>query len=407
MKSPLLSITLMICLAGQLQAQPSAQTSAASFASFIEYQKTFARPDESFRRKEDTLQKQFAAKGLKWPANYIYIRSFKYDSQMEVWVKNDLSEQFRLFKTYKVCVLAGTLGPKRLEGDYQVPEGFYYINEFNPRSNYYLSLGLNYPNLSDQLLSDSLRPGGGIYIHGSCVSVGCIPITDDGIEELYILATMAKSQGQDYIPVHIFPIRYNVAKSLNYFNNLAKDDPSLKKFAAKLEDAFDYFDKFKQLPIIMIDDKGDYIVNGAAAAKRPIEEEKERPKRIPVQHIARNIISLPESVHEWPKFPGGGEAFMKYLTDLGTQLVEYLPRGVRKAYVQVEFIIDKDGVPVNFKVLRGSTDDDLIDELISKMEKMPVWGPAILNDKPVAKKMVQTITIEIPEAQAPSVAAGQ
>jgi hypothetical protein len=98
---------------------------------------------------------------------------------------------------------------------------------------------------------------------------------------------------------------------------------------------------------------------------------------------------------------------MKYLTDLGTQLVEYLPRGVRKAYVQVEFIIDKDGVPVNFKVLRGSTDDDLIDELISKMEKMPVWGPAILNDKPVAKKMVQTITIEIPEAQAASVAAGQ
>jgi hypothetical protein len=31
----------------------------------------------------------------------------------------------------------------------------------------------------------------------------------------------------------------------------------------------------------------------------------------------------------------------------------------------------------------------------------------MLNDKPVAKKMVQTITIEIPEAQAASVAAGQ
>ena len=71
---------------------------------------------------------------------------------------------------------SGTMGPKRLQGDYQVPEGFYYINEFNPNSNYHLHLGLNYPNASDKILSDSLRPGGDIYIHGSCVSIGCIPL---------------------------------------------------------------------------------------------------------------------------------------------------------------------------------------------------------------------------------------
>src|SRR5687767_15914604 len=99
--------------------------------SFIDYQKTFPRPDESFKRKEDTLQKQFAAKKLEWPAKYIYIRSFKYDSELEIWVKNDRKEPYQLFKSYKVCALAGTLGPKRMEGDYQVPEGFYFINEFN------------------------------------------------------------------------------------------------------------------------------------------------------------------------------------------------------------------------------------------------------------------------------------
>jgi murein L,D-transpeptidase YafK len=393
MKNLVLSITLMICLMGQLLAQPS-QTSAASFASFIDYQKTFARPDESFRRKEDTLQKQFAAKGLKWPANYMYIRSFKYDSQLEVWVKDQVGDPFKLFKTYKVCVLAGTLGPKRMEGDYQVPEGFYYINEFNPTSNYHLSLGINYPNISDKMLSDSLRPGAGIYIHGSCVSVGCIPITDEGIDEVYILAAMAKNQGQDFIPVHIFPIRFNVPKSVNYFNNLSKDDPALKKFASKLEDAFDYFDKFKQLPVIMISDNGEYIVNAASAGKKTDEKPI---KRAPVQHVERKNIALAESVHEWPKYPGGGEAFMKYLEQLGSDMVEYLPKGRRKAYVQVEFIIDKDGVPVNFKVLTGSKDEDFIDELISKMEKMPAWQPALLNDKPVAKKMVQTIAIELPE----------
>jgi murein L,D-transpeptidase YafK len=387
----------MICLKCQLLAQPSAQTSAASFASFLDYQKTFSRPDESFRRKDDTLQKQFSAKGLKWPANYIYIRSFKYDSQLEVWVKDQLNDPFKLFKTYKVCVLAGTLGPKRMEGDYQVPEGFYYINEFNPTSNYHLSLGINYPNISDKMLSDSLRPGAGIYIHGSCVSVGCIPITDEGIDEVYILAAMAKSQGQDYIPVHIFPVRYNVPRSVNYFNNLSKDDASLKKFSAKLEDAFDYFDKFKQLPVVMITDKGDYIVNAASSGKQKTDKDEKPVKRAPVQHLERKNIALVESVHEWPKDPGGGEAFMKYLEQLGGDMVEYLPKGRRKAYVQVEFIIDKDGVPVNFKVLTGSKDEDFNDELISKMEKMPAWQPAILNDKPVAKKMVQTIAIELPE----------
>src|SRR5687768_7828443 len=71
-----------------------------SNASFIDYQKTFPRPDESFKRKEDTLQKQFEAKNLQWPAKYIYIRSFKYDSQLEVWVKDELKDPFKLFKTY-------------------------------------------------------------------------------------------------------------------------------------------------------------------------------------------------------------------------------------------------------------------------------------------------------------------
>jgi len=60
-------------------------------------------------------------------------------------------------------------------------------------------------------------------------------------------------------------------------------------------------------------------------------------------------------------------------------------------------LVDTDGVPVNFKVLRGTKDEDFIDELINRLEKMPEWKPALLNDKPVPKKMVQTITIEIPE----------
>ncbi len=56
--------------------------------------------------------------------------------------------------------MAGTLGPKTNAGsDYQVPEGFYYINEFNPKSSFHLSLGLNYPNASDRILGRFLTAG--------------------------------------------------------------------------------------------------------------------------------------------------------------------------------------------------------------------------------------------------------
>ena len=74
-----------------------------------------------------------------------------------------------------------------------------------------------------------------------------------------------------------------------------------------------------------------------------------------------------------------------------------MPKGVAKAYVQVEFIVDKDGVPVNFKILKGVKEgEELEDELIIRMEDMGTWKPALLHGKPVAKKMIQTITVEKP-----------
>ena len=238
----------------------SFQWAIAQKGNFVDWQKTNANAKAVFKQKEDTLKKQFAAAGITWPAAQIYIRSFKYDSQMEIWARNKPTEKFKLFKTYKICALSGSLGPKRMEGDFQVPEGFYYINEFNPRSDYHLSLKLNYPNESDKLLSDSLRPGGGIYIHGSCVTVGCIPINDEQIEELYLITASAKSNGQDFIPVHIFPVRYSDPKSMEYLTRTTKDNPTIQKFAVKLKEAYDRFEKDKQLPIIAIGKKGEYFI---------------------------------------------------------------------------------------------------------------------------------------------------
>jgi murein L,D-transpeptidase YafK len=241
-------VILLMVVVMQLSAQ----------SSFMASQRLYPKVANAVKMREDSLKKQLADMHISWPVKQIYVRSFKYDSQLEVWVRNSKTESFKLFKTYKVCALSGALGPKRIEGDYQVPEGFYYITEFNPKSNYNMSLGLNYPNASDRLLSDSVKPGNDIYIHGSCVTVGCIPINNQ-IDELYLLASYAHDQGQDFIPVHIYPIRYNVEKSRDVLGKSTKDDPSYQRFSARLKEVFDYFEQNKKLPLISINKKGEYV----------------------------------------------------------------------------------------------------------------------------------------------------
>ncbi|MBM3431896.1 MAG: hypothetical protein FJX92_02680 [Bacteroidetes bacterium] len=233
----------------------------SGFSTFVSYQRSFPNPAKAWSNKADTLRKQFLAKNLTWPARYLYIRSFKFDSDLEVWVKNNAADTFQLFKTYRICALAGYLGPKRIQGDYQVPEGFYYINDFNPRSSYYLALGLNYPNPSDRVLSDSIRPGGEIFIHGSCVTVGCIPLTDEQIDELYILAAHAYDLGQHFIPVHVFPIRFDVPRSVAYLDGLTREDPTLEKFVKQLEPAYFEFKRTHRLPIVLIAPDGSYSIS--------------------------------------------------------------------------------------------------------------------------------------------------
>lgn len=237
-------------------------TFATSFSqtTFLDIQRTNTRVANAIKTKEDTLKKQFEKASLQWPPKQVYLRSFKYDSQLEVWVRNNSKEVFKLFKTYKVCALSGAMGPKRIEGDYQVPEGFYCINEFRPNSTYHLALGINYPNAADLLLSDSLKPGNEIYIHGNCITVGCIPLQNDPIEELYLLTSQAKNNGEDFIPIHIYPIKFNNTKSAEYLGKVSKEDKDYQLFIKQLQEVYDYFELNKKLPLISVNKKGEYIV---------------------------------------------------------------------------------------------------------------------------------------------------
>lgn len=359
--------------------------------SFVDYQKSFAKVADVFRRKEDTLRKQFESKGLIWPAKYIYIRSFKFDSQLEVWVKNSIREPFKLFKTFKVCALAGSLGPKRMAGDYQVPEGFYYINEFKPNSTYHLSLGLNYPNTSDKMLSDSLYPGGDIYIHGSCVTEGCIPITDDQIEDLYVITSYARAMGQDYIPVHIFPVQFNNPASVTYLENFLKIYRSYKPLATSLEAAYQYFEKNRQVPVVMVNPRGQYLIENTQPAADKVVKEKRKP--LPEKEIPIPEHELAKVINHQPMFPGGPKAFQHFLDETGKELRPFLDEGQKAAYLVVDYIIDKEGKPVYARVVKGGN-EDLNERVEKKFEGMPNWKPAIRQEQPVAFRLKQTIVIE-------------
>jgi murein L,D-transpeptidase YafK len=394
-----LKLSLAVLISFFFVYQSPAQTAATTYT-FMDYQKSIPKITDVMRRKEDTLMRQFRQKGLKWPARYIYIRSFKYDSNLEVWVKNDKKEEFKLFKTYKVCALAGTLGPKRMQGDYQVPEGFYHINEFNPNSMYHLSLGLNYPNLSDRLLSDSLQPGGDIYIHGSCVTTGCIPITDQQVEELYILAANAKNQGQDFIPVHIFPINFKNTRSVDYLKKYLTTFSEYESFAARMKNAFYYFEKHKQVPIVLVNEKGEYV-NDDEALPRPAPEKKAYVKK-QRKLVPFDESQIPSSVNNMPVYPGGNEAFQTLLKKMDSDLSRLLNEDQRTVYVLIEFIIDAAGNVVNPKIIRGGT-DEINDKILDIFEAMPRWTPAVRLEKNVPLKLKQTIIIDAsPAIQAAS-----
>lgn len=376
---------------------------------FLAYQKSFKKVDDAFQKMEDTLKAQFSQKGLEWPARYMYIRSFKLDSRLEIWVKNKASEPYKKFKNYKVCALAGSLGPKRYEGDYQVPEGFYYINEFRPNSQYHLALGVNYPNASDRVLSDKKRPGGDIFVHGSCVTVGCIPLTDPVIEEVYVLAASTRAAGQDFIPIHVFPVNFKVDKSKDLLEKYLETRPDYRPFAENLEKAYYYFEEKRQLPTIYINAKGEYdMLQDYLVPPRPMPIPPPPPFK--ENTAARRSAAIKPFAEEQlngfivspPVYPGGMKEFSEFINELSNELGQWMPKGKKRVYIPVEFIVDATGKVVNVKVDKNAN-NEMNNHILARFEAMAAWKPALApKEKPVPRKLIQTIIVnEWPEDDIP------
>lgn len=208
---------------------------------------------------EPKVREQCVAAGLPYPPRELFLRAFKHEAQLEVWGR-ETDGPFKLITTHAVLAASGMPGPKRREGDRQVPEGFYEIDLWNPESKFHLSLRVNYPNESDRQLSDQEKPGSDIYVHGSNLTVGCLPLGDPGIEELYLLTLDVRDRGQTRIPIHIFPRKMDGADWEKFVEEQRAKDASLGEFWEQLRPGFLAFEKGRLLPEIRVEAGGKYRV---------------------------------------------------------------------------------------------------------------------------------------------------
>ncbi|WP_029350760.1 murein L,D-transpeptidase family protein [Bosea sp. 117] len=221
------------------------------------------------------LVSEMSAKGMS-PDDPIMVRIYKKESELELWKRNS-SGRYALLKTYPLCRWSGKLGPKTQEGDRQAPEGFYSVSraQLNPRSQFYLSFNLGYPNQLERALGYS---GSALMVHGACTSAGCYAMTNDGISEIYAVAREALAGGQPSFQVQSLPFRMTP-------RNLAahRNDPNMP-FWRNLKEGTDLFAVTKQPPVVSACG-GRYRFTGAPDADMPADPLAPCPQAAPAPQL--------------------------------------------------------------------------------------------------------------------------
>lgn len=149
------------------------------------------------------LNTYFVRANVSFPPKEITLVALKQEKKLELWARDN--KEFRLIHTYNIQAASGVAGPKLRLGDKQVPEGIYRIDGLNPNSHYHLSMKLNYPNEFDLFhaeMEGRTEPGSDIFIHGRAVSIGCLAMGDETIEELFVLTAQT---GAENVKVVIAP----------------------------------------------------------------------------------------------------------------------------------------------------------------------------------------------------------
>lgn len=237
-------------------------------------------------------------KGLD-PAAPILMRSFKKESEIEIW-KLGSNGKYNLLKTYPMCRWSGQLGPKMREGDRQAPEGFYDVTAaaMNPNSSLFLSFNIGYPNAFDRTHG---RTGSHLMVHGACSSQGCFAMTDEAISEVYAIAREAFASGKRSFQFQSYPFRMTAA-------NLAKHrgDDHLA-FWHNLKEGSDIFEISGQQPMWRVANRR-YAFESEPAFADEIAAKSARDQREIAAHVKAGVPAI-RLVYE----DGGGHPSLKKL----------------------------------------------------------------------------------------------
>lgn len=102
-----------------------------------------------------------------------------------------------VLESYDIALGFAPEGHKTTRGDGRTPEGRYHIDRRNPNSEFYLSVGISYPNEDDiaQARARGVSPGGDIFIHGTPHpwrqrgdwTAGCIAVSNREMRHVYAM----------------------------------------------------------------------------------------------------------------------------------------------------------------------------------------------------------------------------
>lgn len=114
-------------------------------------------------------------------------------------------------------------------------------------------------------------------------------------------------------------------------------------------------------------------------------------KEAPADSTAKEEVFM--VAEQMPEYPGGMKEMLKFLQEN----VKY-PENAMKNNVQgrviVQFVIEKDGTPTEFKVLR-SVDPDLDAEALRVMKAMPKWKPGMQKGQVVRVKFTVPVSFTL------------
>ncbi|RWR02579.1 transpeptidase [[Pantoea] beijingensis] len=185
----------------------------------------------------------------------VYLQIFKEERTLELYGK--IGNEYRLLDSYRICNFSGGLGPKRRQGDFKSPEGFYTVtqNQLKPDSRFYRAINIGFPNQYDR---EQGYDGKYLMIHGDCVSIGCYAMTNTYMDEIFNFVNAALRNGQPEVNVSIYPFRMTDANMQRHRNSTDAN------FWKQLQPGYAWFAQYHQPPTVSVN-SGRYVLNNSSS----------------------------------------------------------------------------------------------------------------------------------------------